>query len=289
VPRAFIAKTGQKALGLLLVGAFATVVVVVLAGRRHANPNRCGSGWVSIGPRCCAEGQSVRQGRCLGTAKSCPPGFHRSRLGDQGCVFDPKRIRISSTNLSIGPNDWQSEHVAPLVATVPAFQVDATEVTYEQWMTCVVAEHCPHIDLGEGGQPVRSVTLEQARLYCAFEGGRLPTLEERMALAAGATSRRFPWGQTGLVCRRAAFGVVAGPCAENGNQPEVVGSHPDGVSPQGVFDLSGNVAELAVGADGKGWACGGSFRSQTALQLKSWACVLWSKPADDVGFRCVYD
>ncbi len=279
---------GPGAISLLLLGALATVGVLVMAGRRHANPNRCGSGWVSIGPRCCAEGQTSRQGRCLGTARSCPPGFHRSGLDDHGCVFGRKRIPISSTSLSIGPNDWQSEQVTPIAATVPAFEVDATEVTVEQWVACVTAQHCPRMSFGEFGQPVRSVTLEQAQLYCSFEGGRLPTLDERMVLAAGATSRRFPWGQTGLVCRRATFGVVAGPCAENGNQPDIAGSHPDGQSPEGVLDLSGNVAEFAIGTDGKGWACGGSFRSQTALELKSWACVLWSKPADDVGFRCVY-
>jgi formylglycine-generating enzyme len=276
-------------ISLLLLGALAIIVVLVLAGRRHASPNRCGSGWVSIGPRCCAEGQSFRQGRCLGAARSCPPGFHRSAQGDQGCVLGRKRIRIASTNLRIGPNDWQSEQVTPIAAAVPAFEVDATEVTYEQWIACVTAQRCPQIILGEFGQPVTNVTPEQAQLCCTFEGGRLPTFNERMVLAAGATSRRFPWGQTGLVCRRAAFGVVAGPCAENGNQPDVAGSHPDGQSPEGVLDLSGNVAEFAIGTDGKVWACGGSFRSQTALELKSWACVLWSKPAADVGFRCVYE
>jgi hypothetical protein len=109
-----------------------------------------------------------------------------------------------------------------------------------------------------------------------------------MAMATGAQSRRFPWGQTGLACRRAAYGVVAGPCAEQGNQPDVTGCHEDGRSPEGLFDLSGNVAEIAVDAQGKAWACGGSFRSRTALELKSWACVAFEGPADDVGFRCAY-
>ena len=80
-----------------------------------------------------------------------------------------------------------------------------------------------------------------------------------MALAAGAQSRRYPWGQTGLVCRRATFGIIAGPCAENGSQPDIAGSHPDGQSPEGVFDLSGNVAELALDAEGQALGLRGQF------------------------------
>lgn len=273
--------------GLLSVGVIA--FVVVLAVRRHENPSRCGSGWIGMGPRCCAEGQSLGEGHCIGKPDSCPRGFHLTASDHPGCAIDAKRIRIAATKLSIGPNDWQSEQVTPIDALVKAFDVDASEVTYEQWLTCVTAQQCPAVANGEPGQPVVGVTPEQAQSFCTFRAGRLPRLNERMAVAAGASSRRFPWGQTGLVCRRANFGIVMGPCAEAGDQPDVAGSHPDGQSPDGVLDLSGNVAELTLDAEGKVWACGGSFRSQTALELKSWACSLWSSPANDVGFRCVYE
>ena len=289
VPRTPIAKLRKGAPILFLAGAVAIAVVVFLAARRHENPSRCGSGWVSMGPRCCAEGQSFRAGHCVGTARPCPLRFHQPAPDNQGCAADLTRIEIAPTQLSIGPNDWQSEQVAPIAASVAGFKVDATEVTHEQWQTCVAAQRCPDIDSRELGQPVANVSVEQAQAYCTYRGGRLPWLNEHMALAAGATSRRFPWGQTGLVCRRANFGIVAGPCAEGGNQSDIAGSHPDGQSPEGVLDLSGNVAELTLDAESKPWACGGSFRSQTALELKSWACVLWIKPTDDVGFRCVYD
>jgi len=228
-------------------------------------------------------------GACVGTPQSCPMGFHRLPRGTEGCAVDPKRVRIGATRLNIGPNDWQSEQVTPIAANVPTFSVDATEVTVEQWLACVAEHKCARVPYGELGQPVTRISPEQALQFCAAQGGRLPQLNERMALAAGAESRRFPWGQTGLVCRRATFGVVGGPCAEGGNQPNIAGSHPDGHSPEGVFDLSGNVAEFALDTRGRAWFCGGSFRSRTALELKSWACVLGSTPADDVGFRCVYD
>lgn len=271
---------------VLAFGSLALVIVVVVALRRHKEANRCAPGWVSLGPRCCAEGQSLRGGGCVGRAQSCPSGFHA--VAD-GCAIDEKRVRVRATRLSIGPNDWQSEQVAPVEANVPEFWVDAAEVTIEKWQQCVEVGDCaPRLD-GELGQPVMRVSAEQATSYCASKGGRLPRLNERLALAAGAESRRFPWGQTGLVCRRATFGVVDGPCGERGSEPDAAGSHPDGRSPEGVLDLAGNVAEFALDSAGRAWACGGSFRSRTALELKSWACVLSSSPADDVGFRCVYD
>ena len=279
-------KDRWKVATLLSLGCVAIASVVGLALKRQEGPSRCAPGWVSLGPRCCAEGQSLHAGSCVGRAKVCPSGFHAVV---DGCAIDDKRVRIGVTRLSIGPNDWQSEQVVPVEESVPEFWVDAAEVTRERWQNCVTSAHCTPLTPGELGQPATMVTPEQAGMYCAVNGGRLPRLNERLALASGAHSRRFPWGQTGLVCRRAAFGVVDGPCAERGNQPDVAGCHPDGRSPEGVFDLSGNVAEIALDASGRAWACGGSFRSRTALELKSWACVFLPAPADDVGFRCVYD
>ena len=273
---------------LALLSAAAIVVVLGFAIKHHGNPNRCAPGWLSIGPRCCAEGQMLRDGACVGRARSCPPGFHRVPSGAEGCASNPRHVHIGATRLSIGPNDWQSEQVTPIDAEVPGFDVDVNEVTVERWLGCVIKHECAAVPQQEWGQPVTGITPDAAARFCASEGGRLPRLNERMALAAGAQSRRYPWGQTGLVCRRATFGVVTGPCAEQGNQPDAAGSHPDGQSPEGVLDLSGNVAEFTTDGAGRAWFCGGSFRSRTALELKSWACVLGSAPADDIGFRCVY-
>jgi sulfatase modifying factor 1 len=279
--------TRWQILALLGVGCIAVTSVVGIARKRHRSPNHCAKGWVSIGPRCCFDGQTFNAGSCVGPARICPPGFHET--APRGCAIDAKRVRISATTLSMGPNDWQSEPLAPVASSVPEFWVDRAEVTVEQW-NAAIAKARPSLRIdGEPGQPVRSVTPEQAAGYCSQNHGRLPRLSERMALCAGAQARRFPWGQTGLVCRRAAFGIVDGPCGERGREPDVTGSHPDGQSPEGVLDLSGNVAEFAVDDRGRAWACGGSFRSSTALELKSWACVLISAPADDIGFRCVYD
>jgi len=275
-------------LWLLLLGASALGVIVVVASKRHSGPSRCDPGWVNTGARCCALGQSLSAGHCTGEPTRCPLGFHRAQQAS-GCAYEARRIRVGGVALKIGPNDWQSEQVPRIEKQIGPLAVDATEVNNESWSNCVAVNRCPKKSLGEPGQPVVNVTLEDAQAFCAANGGRLPTLEERMALAAGNESRRYPWGQTGLVCRRATFGVVEGPCAEGGDQPDVTGCHTEGQSPEGILDLSGNVAELAVDEQHNSWSCGGSFRSKTALELKSWACSLFLGPTDSVGFRCVYE
>ena len=272
---------------LLAFGCIAVASVVKFARRQHSDPSHCAPGWVNWGPRCCFDGQTLHDGSCVGPARVCPAGFHAT--ASEGCAIDSERVHILATTLSMGPNDWQAEPMAPMATNVPEFWVDRSEVTIEKWRASVEQSKFATRVEGEPGQPVTRVTPEQAAYYCNQNGGRLPRLNERMALCAGAQARRFPWGQTGLVCRRATFGVVSGPCGERGTQPDVTGSHPDGQSPERVLDLSGNVAELALDAAGRAWACGGSFRSRTALELKSWACVLATAPADDIGFRCVYD
>ena len=135
---------------------------------------------------------------------------------------------------------------------------------------------------------MRGVTPDEAEAFCAYAGGRLPTGAEWTLAATGAEARRFPWGFTGLVCRRAAFGIATGPCAEGGDSPELAGSRPDGSTPDGIADLAGNVAEWTRERDGSVRARGGSFRVRTAAELKGWSAVGRSGAADDVGFRCVF-
>jgi hypothetical protein len=102
----------------------------------------------------------------------------------------------------------------------------------------------------------------------------------------GSDARRFPWGGTGLVCRRAAYGLAAGPCADGATGPELAGSRPDGATPDGALDLSGNVAEWT--REGRGYvARGGSFRSTSAAELKSFAAETAGVRLD-IGFRCAY-
>ncbi len=264
-------------------------VAFVLGFRPTVETARCPLGLISLGPRCCANGQKLIGGACVGHPRSCPHGF-TSR--PPGCVVDPKKIRIPAGKLSSGPADWQSPTPAPRTVPIESFDLDAFEVTVGAWRDCVGAGRCAPLGsrtlAREPGQPVTEVTPEQAESYCQRWGGRLPTVSEWMWAAAGEDERRFPWGPTGLVCRRASFGLVAGPCAEGGQQPELSGARPDGRTPEGVADLAGNVAEWARSQTGHYRALGGSFESQVAGELSANAAFDAAAPARHIGFRCIY-
>lgn len=279
------------ALGFFGVAATAGAVfgVVRLAVSERTAPARCGAGLMAQAARCCAPGQVLSSGHCSGEPKSCPDGM-RISASALGCVAEPRRITYRGGHVSLGAEDWEAEGVvAPRNADVAAFSLDATEVTLERWDHCARAGGCRKLEEQEPGVPVRAVDPKEAEAFCRFEGGRLPTSDEWLFAAMGAEGRRFPWGSTGLVCRRAAFGLVEGPCARGTEGPELAGSRLDGATPEGALDLAGNVAEWTMESPGRYVARGGSFRSRTALELKSWAFEVLPPKARTVGFRCAYD
>lgn len=200
----------------------------------------------------------------------------------------PSRVRYAGGTVRLAPGDWDLEGQAESFVVAP-FELDATEVTHLRFAECSRAGACGARPWGEPGVPVTRVNVEEAQRFCAWAGGRLPRFREFLFAATGSGSRRFAWGPTGLVCRRVSFGRVDGPCAVGARGPEIAGSRPDGRSPEGVFDLAGNVAEWTLEPDAGVAARGGSFRSKVASELKAWAVRHVREPADDIGFRCAYD
>lgn len=284
--------TSRAAIGFWVTGALATAAatygVVRLAARDRGDPTRCEPGLIAMRARCCAPGQITLHAKCVGKPASCPLGMHRA-LSGTGCVGDPRRVDFAGGLMTLGNEDWQAEGiVTPRAVQVAAFGIDALEVTVERWTHCVRAGMCRELSEPEPGLPVSLVDPKEAERFCRFEKGRLPTGDEWLFAAAGTDDRRYPWGATGLVCRRAAFGAVDGPCAHGGGA-DLVGTHPDGATPEGVFDLAGNLAEWTLEPNGGYLARGGSYRSTSALELKSWASEVSPPRSRHVGFRCAYD
>ena len=85
-------------------------------------------------------------------------------------------------------------------------------------------------------KPVTWVSLEDARAYAAWAGKRLPHEWEWQYAAQGTDGRAYPWGSDPK--------STGQPRQEDGHElrgPTDVDAYPEGVSPFGVMDLTGNV------------------------------------------------
>lgn len=278
-------------IGGVMVAAVLIAVDVHLAQRVASSPARCAEGMQRTGPRCCGEGQHLDGDRCAGEPRACASGL---RASAEGCVppMPPPRIEIPTATLTLAPGDWEASGVVRWRSeTVQAFAIDAHEVTESRWRACIDAGACPALPMrGEPGVPVASVTAPEAAALCVHEGGRLPTEAELAMAAAGPGGRRYPWGPTGFVCRRAAWGLVRGPCGEGATGPEIAGAHPAGATPEGVHDLAGNVAEWTAPEGGRAAVLGGAYDATEAAALRTWSRRVVDEHARSptIGFRCAW-
>jgi formylglycine-generating enzyme len=272
-----------------VAAALSIAVVLAVGSRRAGEPARCAAGMVPMGARCCGGGQTLLAGHCRGAPSSCAHGMELTPLG---CLGPARVVRIEGGTLRVGPADWEAQGVvAPRVVEIASFGLDAVEVTEAAWSSCVATRACAPVAMtGEAGRPVVSVTAAEAATFCRFAGGSLPTNDQLAFAAAGNSGRRYAWGDTGAVCRRAAWGLVNGPCAWGADGPELAGSHPDGASPDGALDLGGNVAEWSVAEGARPEVRGGSYASSAASELRSWQrrSVAPDARAPEVGLRCVH-
>ena len=142
-----------------------------------------------------------------------------------------------------------------------AFAIDKYEVTVAKYRTFLAhsghrqpAEADNHLFNGER-QPAFGVSWDDARAYCSWRGGALPTEAQWEKAARGTDARTYPWGEAAPTGDRAVMDL-GGPCGRSSwenPQPQPVpgefcstmpvGSRPLGASPYGLYDMSGNVWE----------------------------------------------
>jgi formylglycine-generating enzyme required for sulfatase activity len=139
--------------------------------------------------------------------------------------------------------------------SLSSYWIDRFEVSVADYERCVVVGRCEPRPTSEATRrfdrpdfPVTRVTWNDAAAYCAFRGARLPTEAEFERAARGKTGRRYPWGN--LFNTRAVnhgrFGWDVTEDADGFVELAPIGSFPDGVTPEGIHDLAGNVAEWVL-------------------------------------------
>jgi formylglycine-generating enzyme required for sulfatase activity len=142
-----------------------------------------------------------------------------------------------------------------------AYEIDKFEVTTVQFLKFVLATNrSPLIDWQyEGGNfqetmashPVMHVSWFDADAYCTWAGKRLPTSAEWEKAARGEDGRIYPWGNEPAGLSRANFGRtgLSGPVRDRPERlllyPPIISvdKYENAVSPYGVYQMSGNVAE----------------------------------------------
>jgi sulfatase modifying factor 1 len=224
-------------------------------------------------------------------------------MSDGGCVAPDLRVALAGGTIQIGAGDWEAEgRVRAGTRLVAGVVLDAFEITEAAYGACVEGGRCVALPMsGEPGRALGGITRAEAEAYCRFRGGRLPSSDEWTLAAAGTRSRRYPWGDTGAVCRRGAWGLLRGPCGFEFDAPGLAGAHPDGATPEGVHDLAGNVSEWVTdgvgdrgevaGRDqGTGEVRGGSYAVELATDLRTWMTrrVPVQERSAEIGARCAY-
>lgn len=190
----------------------------------------------------------------------------------------------------------------PPSVDVASFWLDAREVTVANYRACVGAGACtapdgaPGCTLAEGleDHPINCVTSDQARAFCTWMQKRLVRNDEWTAAAAGSTGRLYPWGtEPPAADRLDACGPECAPSGMYGASDGYVrtapgGSFPLGQTPDGAFDLAGNVAEWVDGTL-TSIARGGSFADVDARAVASTSEQTVAAPGPSIGFRCALD
>ncbi len=158
---------------------------------------------------------------------------------------------------------------------VDAFLMDRDEVSVADYRRCVASGECSIDALVSGDEryiradwPMVNVTWEESRIYCAAQGGRLPTEAEWEYAARGNDGRRWPWGEVARPrdwnhgqARTATMRMfeAVGPDIpadlmgdpDDSDGAEILGPaghYPWGEAANGVRDLAGSVAEWTADA-----------------------------------------
>jgi Sulfatase-modifying factor enzyme 1 len=164
---------------------------------------------------------------------------------------------------------------------VERFKISKHPINNDQYKKCLAAGVCKAPKLSEcsdqelakaafdgtGETAAVCVGYENAKAFCQWIGGRLPTLPEWLRAARGAEIQRYPWGAMQGNCKqhpridyeqlRYIDGKNREGCFASTVDALVARRHADGASRSGMEDILIAPAELVVGESNNTFgACG---------------------------------
>lgn len=296
--------------GWLAVGVFAFVTSIVV---RHATQQS-----LPVIPSPYGTGADTRV--------TIPPGEAQIGLSED----NKEAVLAVCFSLSERPNtecrrahlesigEWPAQTIA-----LPAYAIDAFEVSNTDWQACEEAGACATRDWDDcdfytvargreirtdvpsvmraGERPAVCMTYDEAGAYCAWNRGRLPTEHEWERASRSGDDRLQPWGRfvmPGLLNWGERI-LVHYPIPGRVDGHELtapVDSYRSGATDEGVHNMLGNVAEWVVpagdvtlepdqaGIRGSSYADG--FQN---LRLTHRAWVPRQVRRSTIGLRCVYE
>lgn len=224
------------------------------------------------------------------------------------CVQDERATRCT-------PSAFLDETPQRMVR-LAGFGIDRFEVSQRKWRRCVRDGHCPPIqwahsraDLQGEDLPVVLVSWEEARGFCRYAGGRLPSEAEWELAARGRDGRWFPWGRNFFPQHANIAQPLLGGLSDPFRRLAPVHGLPAGRSPFGLHHMAGNAMEWVEDAYGPDFyhrgprhnphntvltglrvVRGGSWRTAAhRSRVTSRHGLPERQRHADLGFRCAYD
>lgn len=223
-----------------------------------------------------------------------------------------KMMLVPAGEFKIGIND-ETQNTTSQIINLPNYYIDVFEVTNSGYEKCVTAGQCApptKIDSPSSpfyfgnpefsSYPVIYVTWDMADIFCQWRDARLPTEAEWEKAARGADGRIYPWGSEFMAGMSNFCDINCPREWKNVNYNDgyvdtsPVEAFPNGKSPYGIFDMSGNVYEWVADSfysnpTQNKVIRGGAWSDIDGVNSTSRATFPSSSSYEFIGFRCARD